>query len=57
MGSYAGAKACELVGVYILSHLETIIRKNEMGLYRDDGYLILRGASGQKTDKTSNNII
>ena len=40
MGSYGGAKISELVGVYILSHLEAIINKNEMGLYRDDGLLI-----------------
>ena len=31
---------------------ETIINKNEMGLYRDDESLILRGANGQKADKT-----
>ena len=57
MGSYDGAETCKLVGVYILSRIETIIRKNEMGLYLDDGFLILRGAYCQKTDKTSNNII
>ena len=28
-----------------------------MGLYRDDGLLILRGATGQDTDKTRKNSI
>ena len=57
MGIYDGAEICELFDVYVLSHLETVIKKNEMGLYREDGLLILRGANGQKTDKTRKNII
>ena len=50
MGSY------DLVGVYILSQLETIINKSQMGLYREDGSVSLRGANGQKMDKTRKNI-
>ena len=57
MGSYDGLELCKLVGVYILPHLETIINKNEMGLYRDDGLLISRIANDQKTNKTRKNII
>ena len=57
MGSYDGLELRELVGVYILPHLETIINKNEMGLYRDDGLLISRIANDQKTNKTRKNII
>ena len=57
MGSYDGAEICELIGVYILSHLETIINKNKMRLYSDDGLLILWGANGQKTNETRKNII
>ena len=57
MRNYDGSKICELVGVSILSHLETIINKNEMRLYHDDGLLFLRGAKGQKTDKTKKNVI
>ena len=52
MGNYDGAEVCKLVGVYILPNRETMIKKNEMGLYRDNGLLILRGANSQKTDKT-----
>ena len=48
MGSHDGGKICEFVGVYILSHLETIIKKNEIGLYHEDGLLILRNSNGQK---------
>ena len=57
MGSYDGVEICELVGVNILSHLETILNKNEMGFYHSDGLIILRGVNGQKTDKTSKNIV
>ena len=57
MGNYDSTEICKLVSVYILSDLETIINKNEMGLYRDDGLLILRGATGQDTDKTRKNSI
>ena len=32
MGNYDGAEICKLFGVYILSHLETIINKNEIFL-------------------------
>ena len=54
MGSYDGVD--ELVDVYILSHLGTIINKKKMVLYRNDGLITLRGANGQKTDKTRKNI-
>ena len=36
MGSFDGAKACELVGSDLLSKLPTHYREN-VGLYRDDG--------------------
>ena len=37
MGSYDGAKTCELVGIYILSQLKETRYGMEIGLYRDDG--------------------
>ena len=37
MGAYDGAELCELVGLYILSKLEKLIGKNQLGIYRDDG--------------------
>ena len=37
-----GAEICEVVGIYILSRLLTIIDKNDGGFYRDDGLLVLR---------------
>ena len=57
MGSYDGAEICELVGIYILSRLSTIIDKNDCGLYRDDGLLVLRNVNGQQIDCVRKNTI
>ena len=37
MGNYDGAEISELVGIYMLSRLSTIIDETDCGLYRDDG--------------------
>ena len=57
MGSYDGAEVCELVGVYILSLLANRVDKEDTGLYRDDGLVIVRNLTGPQTDKTSKDII
>ena len=46
MGSYDGAEICELVGLFLLHELSTIIPKDLTGLYRDDGLAILQNSSG-----------
>ena len=57
MRSYDEAEICELVGIYILTRLATIIKKSDCGLYRDDGLVILRNVNGQQIDRTRKNII
>ena len=57
MGSYDDAEICELVGIFILKLLEDKINKQNIGLYRDDGLMILRNANGKKTDRTRKYII
>ena len=57
MRSYDGAEICELVGIYILSRLSTIIDKNDCGLYRDNGFLILRNVNEQQIDRVRKNVI
>ena len=47
MGSFDGAKTCELVGLYIQSKLEKILPKSNFALYRDDGLASLRNLNGQ----------
>ena len=57
MGSYDGAEVCELVGIYVLSLLAKYIDKNDSGLYRDDGLILLRNVNKQKMDRMRKNII
>ena len=38
MGSSDGAESCELIGLYILSQLQTL--DINVGLYRDDGLAV-----------------
>ena len=60
MRSYDGAEICELVGICILSHLTIFIGKmgeKDVGLYRDDGLIILRQLNGQQTDRIRKRVI
>ena len=41
MGSLDSAEACELVGLFLLSKLERLIPKDQIGLYRDDGLAVV----------------
>ena len=50
MGSYDGAELCELVGIYLLHKLSSIIPIQETGLYRDDGLIAVPNAIGRKMD-------
>ena len=42
MGSYDGAEVCQLVGAFLLSRLEPLFGKKNVGLYRDDGLSVLK---------------
>ena len=42
MGCFEGAEICELVGIYNYYQLKNVPRKENAGLYRDDGLSILR---------------
>ena len=55
MGSYDSAEICELVGIYKLKNRKT--SKDDIGLYHDDGLILLRELNGQQTDKFRKNII
>ena len=57
MGSFDGAEVCELVGIYILCSLAKLINKEDCGLYRDGGLLILQNVNGQQIDWMRKNII
>ena len=57
MGSYDGAEICELVGLLILHKLSSLVKKTDVGLYRDDGLIVVRNMRGRSTDKLRKNII
>ena len=51
-GSYDGAELCELIGIYIHFLLESALKKNQMGLFQDDGLIILCNTNNQQTHTT-----
>ena len=57
MGSFDGAEICELVGLYLLDKLSSLIGRKNVGLYRDDGLAAINSSSGPVLDKMRNNII
>ena len=60
MGSFDGAELCELIGIYIQSLLVNsieLIEKENTGLYRDDGLILLRNINSQQTDRLRKRII
>ena len=57
MVSYDGVELCELIGIYIDSLLENFLEKDELSLYRDDGFIIVRNINNQETDKRRKKII
>ena len=51
MSSYNGAEVCELVGLFLLSKLSIRFGKDNVGLYRDDGLIILKDTGGRQADQ------
>ena len=50
MGSFDGAEICELIGLFIQSQIMKKLPKENVGLYRDDGLILLRRLTGRQTD-------
>ena len=51
MGTYNGAKVCEIVGLFLLNNLANKFGKNTVGLYRDDGLTLFKSINGHRADK------
>ena len=56
MGSFDGAEVCELIGLFLLDDLGDKYGKNNVGLYRDDGLVLPRNASGPQSEQTRKDI-
>ena len=50
MGSYDGAEICELVELFLLNKLAQRFGGDNVGLYRDDGLLLLKGTGGRQAE-------
>ena len=57
MESFDGAKICELVGLYLLDEVSSLIGRDNVGLYRDDGLAAINSSSGRVVDKMRKSII
>ena len=56
MGAYNGAEVCELVDTYMLNLLSKKYKKNDFGLYCDDGLAVLKNKSGPQSEQVKKNI-
>lgn len=41
LGSLDSAEICDLVGLYLLSQMKSLIPQEQLGLYRDDGLAVV----------------
>ena len=57
MESYDGAEIRELVGLYFLNQLSTVIDKSSVALYRDGGLAVINNANSPKLDRIRKDII
>ena len=51
MGGYHGAESCELVGLYMLNEIAKFVPAQNVGLYRDDGLMVIKKQPRQKAEK------
>ncbi len=56
MVSYDRAEVCKLVGLFILNKLSAKFGQENVGLYRDDGLLLLDGTGGRLADRARKDL-
>ena len=57
MGSCSEGEVCELVGSVVLSLLANSILKENSGLYRDNGLILMRNGNGQNTNRMRKELL
>ena len=57
MGCNDGAETCETVGIYMLSRLNNIMKRDNIGLYRDDGLGICQNMSKTEIERMKKAIV
>ena len=56
MGSFDGSEICKLVDLFLLDRLASVLGKENVGLYQDDGLAVLRNNSGPTIERTRKKI-
>ena len=56
MESFGGAAIFQVVGLYLLDKLSSLIKRENVGLYRDDELAAINSSSGPVQDKMRKNI-
>ena len=57
MGAFDSAQISDLIGIYILNKLSSLTNKEDIGLYRDDGLMVVRNTNGPTTDRLRKKLI
>ena len=57
MGSNDGAEVCELIGLYILDKASKEFVAGNVGLYRDDGLILVRNSTGRLAERKKKDLI
>ena len=57
MGCFNGVEKWKLVGSYILSKLKIMIKREGVGLYRDNGLGVFCILSGPQVDRKRNQVV
>ena len=52
MGAYDSAQVSDLIGIYILNTLGRIVNLEQVGLYQDDGIILILNSNGLKYRRT-----
>ena len=56
MISFHGEEICELVGLFLLERLASVLGEENVGLYRDDRLAVVRNNSGPTMERTRKKI-
>ena len=57
IGCFDRAELCEIIGIYILTKLQSALRKDNAGLYRDDGLGVTKELPDPEKEKKRKQII
>ena len=57
MRLFHGPEICELVGLFLLYQLSSILNKDDVGPYRDNDLAVLRNSSGSDSDMMRKKMI